>query len=155
MLQSWTVLKKSSIFDVWRSLNLLLMSSLVNNFHLVYMQLPSKHLLVLKTSCQNVFSVTILRPSRRLEDVLRRRLEDVLKTSWRRFQGLSKNVLKTSWKTKKCYAEDVLNTSWRHVLKTSWRHVLKTSSRHLEDISWRRLQDVSEANKMFTGDICT
>ena len=29
--------------------------------------------------------------------------------------------------------------------------VLKTC---LEDISWRRLQDVSEANKIFTGDIC-
>ena len=74
---------------------------------------PSKHLLVLKTSwrrLQNVFSVTIFRFPKRLED-----------------------VLKTSWKTKNCYAEDVLKTSWRHVLKTSWRHVFKTSSRRLGD----------------------
>ena len=52
--------------------------------------LPSKHLLV--------FSVTIFRLLRRLEDVLQIRLED---------------LLKTSWKTKNCYAEHVLKTSWR------------------------------------------
>ena len=71
---------------------------------------------------QHVFSATILRLPRRLEDVLQRRFED---------------VLKTSWKTKNCYAEDVLKTSWRHVLKTSWRHVLKTSWRHILKTSWR------------------
>ena len=74
----------------------------------------SKHSLVLKTSwrrqdmswirLQNVFSVTIFGLPRRLED-----------------------VLKTSWKTKNCYAEDVLKTSSRHVFKTSSRHVFKTS----------------------------
>ena len=47
---------------------------------------------------QHVFSVTILR--------LPRRLEDVLKMS-------CKDVLKTFWKTKNCYAEDVFKTSWR------------------------------------------
>ena len=52
---------------------------------------------------QNVFSVTIFRLPRRLED-----------------------VLKTSWKTKNCYAEDVLKTSWRYVFKTSWRCLVKT-----------------------------
>ena len=83
---------------------------------------PSKRLLVLKTSStrlqdmswrrlQHVFSVTVLRLPRRLEDVL-------------------KKSCKTSWKTKNCYAEDVLKTSWRHDLKTSWRHILKTSWRH-------------------------
>ena len=101
---------------------------------------PSKHLLVLKTSSrrlqhmsstrlQHVFSVAILR--------LPRRLEDVLKTSWRRLE----EVLKTSWKTKNCYAEDVLKTSWRHVLKTSWRHVLKMSWRHVLKSSWRHYGD--------------
>ena len=54
---------------------------------------------------QHVFSVTILR--------LRRRLEDVFKTSrktpWRDLQ----DVFKTSWKRKNCYAEDVFKTSWR------------------------------------------
>ena len=100
---------------------------------------PSKHLLVFKTSwrrledmswrrLQHVFSVTIFRLPRRLEDILQIRLEDVLKTS-----------RKTSWKSKNCYAEDVLKTSWRHVLKTSWRHVLKTSWRHILKTSSRRL----------------
>ena len=109
----------------------------------VKLNFPSKHLLVLKTSwkslqdmswrhLQHVFSVTMLR--------LPRRLEDVLKTS-----------CKTSWKTKNCYAEDVLKTSWRHVLKTSWRHVLKTSWRCLEDMSWRPLKDFMETNKILTG----
>ena len=40
---------------------------------------------------QHVFSVTILRLPRRLEDIL-------------------KTFFKTSWKTKNCYAEDVLKT---------------------------------------------
>ena len=116
----------------------------------LHYRLPSKHLLVFKTSwrrlqdmswrrLQHVFSVTIFRLSRRLEDVLRRRLEDVFKTSrktsWRHLQ----DAFKTSWKTKNCYAEDVFKMSWRHVLKTSWRHVLKTSWRHILKTSSRRL----------------
>ena len=90
---------------------------------------PSKHLLVFKTSwrslqdmswrrLQHVFNVTTLRLPRRLEDALNPPCQDVLKTSWRRFQDLS---------------QDVFKTSWRHVLKTSWRHILicvfKTSRR--------------------------
>ena len=63
---------------------------------------------------QDVFSITIFRLPRRLEDI-------------------SQEVLRTSWKTKNCYAENVLKTSWRHVLKTSSRHVLK--------IPWKRLGD--------------
>ena len=75
---------------------------------------------------QHVFSVTILRLPRRLEDVLQRRFEDVLKTScktsWRRLGRQNIVTLR-----------HVLKTSWRHVLKTFWRHVLKTSSRsHVE-----------------------
>ena len=99
----------------------------------------SKYLLVFKTSSrclqdmswrrlQYVFSETIFRFQDVLEDekLLRwRRLEDVLKTSWR-------HVLKTSWR-------HVLKMSWRHVLKTSWRHVLKTSWRHILKTSSRRL----------------
>ena len=71
---------------------------------------------------QHIFSVTIFRLPRYLEDVLQRSLEDI-----------SQDVLKTSWNTKNCYAEDVLKASWRHVLKTSWKLVLKTSSRRLGD----------------------
>ena len=67
---------------------------------------------------QHVFSVTILRLPRRLEDVLQKCLDDVLKTSWRR-PGRRKIV--------------TLKTSWRHVLKMSWRHVLNPSWRHYGD----------------------
>ena len=67
--------------------------------------IPSKHLLVLKTSWrsfQHVFSVIILRLPRRLEDILQ-------------------DVLKTSWKTKNCFAKDVFKTCLEDVLKTLWR----------------------------------
>ena len=92
---------------------------------------PSKHLLVFKTSwrglqgmpstrLQHFFSVTIFRPPRRLEDVVK----TSCKMSWRRL-GRRKIV--------------TLKTSWRHVLKTSWRHILKTSSRRLggkQNVYW-------------------
>ena len=84
---------------------------------------------VFKT-CLTIFSVTIFR--------LPRRLEDVLKTSWKCFEDISQNVLKTSWR----------RLGRRNLLR--WRHlqdVLKTSWRHLEDMSWRRLQDALETNK--------
>ena len=57
----------------------------------------------------------------RLENVLKRSLQDVLETSWRCLQ----NVLNKSWI---CH-EDVLKTSWRRledVLKTFLQDVLKT-----------------------------
>ena len=57
---------------------------------------------------EDVFSVTILRLPRRLED-----------------------ILKTSWKTKNCYAEGVLKTCLEDVLKTCLEDVLKTC---LEDV---------------------
>ena len=45
--------------------------------------------------------------SRRFQDVIRKSF----KTSWRRFQEYFQEVFKTSWKTKECYTEDVLSTS--------------------------------------------
>ena len=80
---------------------------------------PSKHLLVLKTSwrhLQHVFSINIFGPPRRLED-----------------------ILKTSWKTKNCYAEDILKMSWKQVLKMSWKYVLKTC---LEDVLKTCLENI-------------
>ena len=96
---------------------------------LSWRNLPSKHLLVLKTSStllqRNNF--TSSKTSwRRLAKTFWRRLEDVLKTS-----------CKTSWKAKNCYAEDVFKTSWRHVLKLSWSPIWKTSLKRL-----RRKQNV-------------
>ena len=67
------------------------------------------------------------------QNVLKRSLQDVLKTSWRRLQ----NVLNKSWRC----LEDVLKTSWRRL-----GDVLKTFlKRCLEDVlrtSWKRLKDV-------------
>ena len=83
------------------------------------------HFFVLKTCLEDVFSVTIFRLPRRLQDVFKtssRRFQDVFA---RRLQESSQDVFKTSWKTKNCYAE--------YVLKTSSRHVSKTSSRRFED----------------------
>ena len=83
---------------------------------------------------QKVFSVTILR--------LPRRLEDVLKTSWRRlartfWRGL-KDVFKTSCKT----SSRPLGRRKIVTLKTSWRRFEDISWRRLEDMSWKRLEDV-------------
>ena len=63
--------------------------------HAKFHSLPSKHLLVFKTSSRDVLKTS----STRLQ---RNSLEDVLKT-------FCKYVLKMSWKTKNCYA--VLKTS--------------------------------------------
>ena len=78
---------------------------------------PSKHLLVFKTSwkrfqkmhwrcLQHVFSVTIFRLPRRLQDVL----EDEKLLRWRRLQKVLKTCL-----------EDVLKTCLEEVFRTSWR----------------------------------
>ena len=95
---------------------------------LVFKTQPRKHLLVFKTSwrhlqdmswrsLQQIFSVTVLRLVRRLQDVFKtshktswRRKIFGLKTSWSRLEDMS-------WRR----LEDM---SWRHVLKTFWRHVL-------------------------------
>ena len=85
----------------------------------------------------------------RFENVLKRSLQDVLKTSWRRLQ----NVLNKSWRC----LEDVLKTSWRRLedvwprrIYWSWpkrlQDVLKTSWRRLENVlktSWRRMTKTS------------
>ena len=79
-------------------------------------------------SClQHVFSVTIARLPRRLEDILK----TSCKTCWRRL-GRRKIV----------------------TLKTSSRRLEDMSLGRLEDMSWRRFEDVMETNKILTGDIC-
>ena len=84
------------------------------------------------------------------ENVLARRLEDVLKTSWRRLE----NVLKTSWRRiAKTNILVLTKTSWRRLEDVFWRRkakanifvLIKTSWRRLEDAlkrSWRRFEDV-------------
>ena len=117
---------------------------------------PSKHLLVFKTSwrrlkdrswrrLQHAFRVKVFCLSKRLDDVLQRRLEDVLKTSWRHIEDILQDVLKTYWRCLGRRKIVTLNTSSRLLEDMSWRR--------LEDMSWRRLQDVLGTNNMFTGNI--
>ena len=114
----------------------------------------------------------------RLENVLKTSLQDVLKTSWRWLEDVFQDVLKMFWRR----LQNVLKMSWRRFCKKSWRRlenvlktygqngyigldqdVLKTSS---EDVklrrtysSWRRLlktktKDVfktSSSRRMFAG----
>ena len=72
---------------------------------------------------QQVFSVTFFRLPRRLEDVLKTSWRRLANTSWRhlprRLQDVFKtnlqDVFKKSWKTKNCYAGDALKTSSRRL----------------------------------------
>ena len=125
----------------------------------------SKHLLVFKTSwrrlqdmswrrLQHVFSVTVLRLPRRLQDVLKKSWRRLAKTSWRRLEEVFKTSRKTSSKRLGRRTIVRLKTSSRLFEDMLWRRLEDMSWRRLEDISWRRLQDVLEANKIFTGDIC-
>ena len=101
--------------------------------------LPSKHLFVLKmpSRClqdmswrclQHVFSATIFRLPRRLEDIL----EDEKLLRWRRLQ----DVLKTC-------IEDILRTSWRHYgdkQNTYWEYLYLTNVNvHLTNIYFTNL----------------
>ena len=64
---------------------------------------------------------------KRLKGIFARRIQNVLKTSWRHFCRPS---LKTSWRCLEAVFKDVL----QNVLKTPWRC--------LEDVFVRRLKDV-------------
>ena len=75
---------------------------------------------------QHVFSVTILRLPRHLEDVLQRRLEDEKLLRW----SCLEDVLKTC-------LEDVLKTCLEDVLKTCIEDVLKTCL----EAPWRNYGD--------------
>ena len=101
--------------------------------------LPSKHLFVLKmpSRClqdmswrclQHVFSATIFRLPRRLEDIL----EDEKLLRWRRLQDVLKTCL-----------EDILRTSWRHYgdkQNTYWKYLYLTNVNvHLTNIYFTNL----------------
>ena len=91
--------------------------NLTNFFQMLYPRLHSSWSYVFKTF------------SRRLQNVLQKRLQNIFKTSSKHLQ----DVFKT------------FSRRLQNVLKTSWRRLAKTSSRHLQDAFetfWRRLQDV-------------
>ena len=103
---------------------------------------------VLKTSARR-FQHSNFLSSKMNQEVLRIRLQDVFKTSWKKSSKHLQVVFKTSWKTRNYYPEDVFKMSSRHglktfsrnVLKTSSRHVFKKSSRYILRRSYRRLGD--------------
>ena len=86
---------------------------------------------------------------RRLEDVFKTFLQDVLKTSWRDF----KDVLKTSWKcmTRTSILVLIQDVFWRRVskanifvlMKTPWRCLLKTKTKDVFK--------TSSSRRMFAG----
>ena len=90
-------------------------------------------------------------PWKRLEDILVRRVEDILKTSWRPFCKASwkrlEDVLKTYGQDEYIRLEDVF---WSRKSKANIFVLIKTSWRRLEEVLWRwrrktslrRLQDV-------------
>ena len=101
---------------------------------------------VLKTSSrhlQGVFSVRYF--------CLPRRLEDVLKTSWKRLARrlediLGRRIANTSWRRledvledEKCYAEDVFKTSWRRLGKQEM-FAGKQSDFYSLELYWQNLQ---------------
>ena len=72
---------------------------------------------VFKTSSRHLQDVL----PRRLQDVLQKRLQDIFKTSSRRLQ----NVFKTSWKTSSRHLQDVFKTSCKDIFKTFSRRIIK------------------------------
>ena len=85
---------------------------------------------------------------RRLEDVFKTFLQDVLKTSWRD----SKDVLKTSWKRMRTsilvLIQDVF---WRRVSKANIFFLMKTSWRCLLKTKTKDVFRMSSSRRMFAG----
>ena len=72
---------------------------------------------------------------KRLEDIFERRLEDVLKMSWRCFEEILRRLAKTSWRRledlwsrrrPRRLNQDELKTSWKLLLKTKTKDIFKT-----------------------------
>ena len=69
-----------------------------------------------------------------------RRLEDVLKTSWRRLQCNIFCLIRC--------LENLLKTSCEEILKTYWRRLEDVFGRRIANTSWRCLEDVLEDEKL-------
>ena len=111
---------------------------------------------------QHVFSVTIFRLWRRLEDVSKMSCRDVLRTSWghhaKRLENVYEDVLEDEnflcWRRlqdilKTCL-EDVLKRCLKDVLETYLEGVLKASLYHVLKTSWRQTRcflGISVSNK--------
>ena len=89
---------------------------------------------------QDVFKTS----SRRLQNVLPRRLQDVLKTSSRRLNDVLKTSSRRLQDIIKTSCQDVFNMSSKR-LQDFLKNVFMTSSIRLVKISSRRFQDVSSS----------
>ena len=84
-------------------------------------------------------------------------LQDVFKTFWKRLQDLLQRLLQDVLKTSLRHVKDLAKTSSRHlqnVFKTSCKTFFKTSSRSLQDalkMSSRRLQDIFKTFCIYKG----
>ena len=76
---------------------------------------------------------------RRLEDVSARRLEDVLKKSWRHLENALKTFSRCLEDVFAKGLEDVLKTSWRRLEEVWTRRIYWSWARRLEDVLWRRM----------------
>ena len=78
---------------------------------------------------------------KRLQDTFARGLEDFLKTSSKRPEG----ILKMCWTRFLIPLEDVSKKPWSCLGKTSWRRLEDAFARRLNDVlktSWRCAEDV-------------
>ena len=124
----------------------------------IYHFLPSKHLVFSKTSSrrfENVFSVTIFRLPKSLEEICNTSSKNVIKTSYRRLQDVFKTFSRRLPRSLQAVfarrlLQDVFKkTSYYYVLTTSWKKknvTLKTSSRRLKNIF-----STSSTRRIFAG----
>ena len=96
--------------------------------------LPSKHLVAVKTSSRRLqgmfFSATSFRLRKRYEDVLKTSRKDILKLSWKSLERRKTVMLKTSSRRFEIMAwrclGDILKTCLKDVLKICFGDVFKT-----------------------------
>ena len=95
-----------------------------------------------KTKTKDVFKMS----SRRLNQDecllgfnLITRLKNILKTSWKRLEDILVRRLEDILKTFSRCLENLLKTSWRRMAKTNILVLTKTFWRRLEDVFWRRM----------------
>ena len=82
--------------------------------------------------------------ARRLENILARGLEDILKTSWRRLEDVWRRLCKTSCRCLEDVWSRRIYWSWPRSLEDFfWRRMTKANVFALTKTSWRRRQNTS------------
>ena len=124
--QSWL-----STNQGWHTAQLLKQSHTEKGIRSLFVQLlPSKHLLLFKTSSRHVLKTSSARLQRNNFSSSKTSWRRLVNTSWRRLDDVLKTSRKTSWRRLGRRKIVTLETSWRDVLKTSWKQ-----TKHLLGIS--------------------